>query len=94
MKKVLAITLMLLLLATAAMAAENNWRITLKADNGAGMNGTSGIQVGVYPTSLDGYDAQDGAVAGSVAPSKWRNARPSAPVPAGRSEDRPDASSC
>ncbi len=66
MKKVLAITLMLLLLATAAMAAENNWRITLKADNGAGMNGTSGIQVGVYPTSLDGYDAQDGAVAGSV----------------------------
>lgn len=60
MKKVLAITLMLVLLASAAMATETSWRLLLKADNGAGMNPGPGSYVGVYPTSLDGYDAQDG----------------------------------
>ena len=63
MKKVLAITLMLLLVATAAMAAnEASWRVLLKADNGAGGAAGSGGYVGVYPTSLDGLDAQDGSV--------------------------------
>ena len=60
MKKVLAITLMLLLVATAAMAAENSWRVLLKADNGAGQAPGSGAYVGVYPTALEGKDAQDG----------------------------------
>lgn len=66
MKKVLAITLMLLLLATAAMCAENNWRITIKADNGAGASPSPGASLGVYPTSLEGLDFQDGSVYGGI----------------------------
>lgn len=66
MKKVLAITLMLLLLATAAMCAENNWRVTLKADNGSGGSPSPGASVGVYPTSLDTLDFQDGSVYGGI----------------------------
>lgn len=62
MKKVLAITLMLLLIATAAMASETSWRIILKADNGAGASAASGAYVGVYSSAQDGLDAQDGSV--------------------------------
>jgi hypothetical protein len=63
MKKVLAITLMLLLCATAAMAANQlSWRVLLKADNGAGINPSAGGYAGVYPTSAEGLDVQDGAV--------------------------------
>jgi hypothetical protein len=61
-KKVLAITLMLLLIATAAMASETSWRITLKADNGSGGNPGSGAAVGVYPNAQEGLDSQDGTV--------------------------------
>lgn len=63
MKKVLAITLMLLLLATAAICAEDNWRVVMKADNGAGMSPSSGAQGGVTPTASDAYvstTAEDG----------------------------------
>lgn len=64
MKKVLAITLMLLLLATAATyAAENAWRVVLKADNGAGQSPASGAQAGVTATAVDAYvstTAEDG----------------------------------
>lgn len=60
MKKVLAITLMLLLLATAAMATETSWRIIIKADNGSGAAPASGSYVGVYGTGQEGLDTQDG----------------------------------
>ncbi len=61
MKKVLAITLMLLLCATVAMAAnQESWRINIKGDSGAGMDGASGASLGVYPTSSDEWDFQDG----------------------------------
>ncbi len=63
MKKVLAITLMLLLVATAAMAAENSWRILLLADDGFGNNAGSRRYVGVAPTGQEGLDSQDGATA-------------------------------
>lgn len=68
MKKVLAITLMLLLVATVAMATETSWRVKLTADNGAGMSIAPGGFAGVYPTSVDGHDGtppgygQDGGV--------------------------------
>lgn len=63
MKKVLAITLMLLLCATVAMAAnQSSWRILLKADDGLLGNPGPGAYFGVYPTSLEGLDTQDGAV--------------------------------
>lgn len=61
MKKVLAITLMLVLLASAAMATETSWRILLKCDNGAGVNPGSGTYPGVYTTSVDTLDTQDGS---------------------------------
>lgn len=62
MKKVLAITLMLLLCATVAMAAnQNSWRILLKADDGTGMAPGAGAYVGVYTTALDTKDTQDGS---------------------------------
>lgn len=64
MKKVLAITLMLLVLATAATyAAEDAWRVFLKADNGAGVSPSPGAQGGVTATAVDGYvstSAEDG----------------------------------
>jgi hypothetical protein len=63
-KKVLAITLLLLLCATVASAAnQNSWRVLLKADNGitAGGSAGPGAYVGVYPTSIEGKDAQDGS---------------------------------
>jgi len=67
MKKVLAITLMLLLCATVAMAAsQTSWRVLLKADNGAGSAAGPGAYVGVYPTSLEGLDGQDGAISGAI----------------------------
>jgi len=65
MKKVLAITCVLVLvlaLSSAVMAAENNWRIQIKADDNNGYY-ISATQVGIYPTSLDGYDGQDAAAA-------------------------------
>lgn len=60
MKKVLAITLMLLLVATAAMAAEDSWRIMLRATAPDGTAPGAGAYVGVYPTALEGKDSQDG----------------------------------
>ncbi|MDI6828432.1 MAG: hypothetical protein QME62_08120, partial [Armatimonadota bacterium] len=63
MKKVLVITCVLVLvalLAGAAFAAENNWRIRLRADNNGGLY-YSDTQLGIYPTSADLYDAQDGS---------------------------------
>jgi len=69
-KKVLAITLMLLLCAAVAMAAapnQSSWRVLLKADDGTlNQNGGSGAYVGVYPTSLEGIDFQDGAPSGAI----------------------------
>lgn len=61
MKRAVVVLLALLLLATAAMSADqNNWRVLITADDGSGGN-ASGVYVGVYPTSLEGLDAQDGA---------------------------------
>jgi hypothetical protein len=60
MKRVVVVLLALLLLAAAASASQDNWRITVKADNGAGGSPSPGTQLGVYPTSSDGWDAQDG----------------------------------
>ncbi|MDH7482940.1 MAG: PEP-CTERM sorting domain-containing protein [Armatimonadota bacterium] len=63
MKKVLVITCVLVLVALvagSAFAAENNWRFRLRADNNAGAY-MSDSQIGIYPSSLDGYDSQDGA---------------------------------
>jgi len=65
-KKVLAITLMLLLLAAAAMASETNWRVNMKADNGAGLSPSTVVSLGVYPTSIDNWDAQDGNVSAAI----------------------------
>lgn len=61
MKKVLAITCVLvlvLLVSSVVFAAENNWRFKIRADDNAGAM-YSDSQVGMYPTSLDTYDAQD-----------------------------------
>lgn len=68
MKKVLAITLMLLLCATVASAAnQSSWRVLLDADSGvANQNSGPGAYVGVYPTSIEGWDTQDGAVSGAI----------------------------
>jgi len=65
MKKVVILSLaviMVLLFTAAVQAAENNWRIQIKADNNNGYY-ISSTQVGIYPTSLDGYDGQDTAAA-------------------------------
>jgi len=48
-----------LILAGTARAAEDNWRIDLKADDGAGMGAGPAMHIGVYPTSSDGLDGQD-----------------------------------
>jgi len=60
-KKVLAITLMLLLATSVAMASETSWRIGLKCDNGAGMGSGGTSHLGVFSTSNDyaPADAQD-----------------------------------
>jgi len=65
MKKVVILSLaviMVLLFTAAVQAAENNWRIQIKADDNNGMY-ISSTQMGIYPTSVDGYDAQDTAAA-------------------------------
>jgi hypothetical protein len=62
MKRIVVVLLALLLLSTAAMSADqNNWRVFIKADDGSGMSSGSGTYVGVYPTSVDGKDTQDGS---------------------------------
>ncbi len=56
MKKVLAILCVLALILIASgttLAAEDNWRIGLKPDNGAGMGSGGTLHIGVYPTSND-----------------------------------------
>ena len=62
MKTTVIVLLVVLLLATAAMSADqSSWRVSIKADNGAGMNPSAGAYIGVYPTSLEGLDAEDGS---------------------------------
>jgi hypothetical protein len=58
-KKVLAITVMLLLCAAAAMAAADNWRIYIDADYQNGTYSGPDGQIGVYPSSTDEFDSQD-----------------------------------
>ncbi|MDH7480481.1 MAG: PEP-CTERM sorting domain-containing protein [Armatimonadota bacterium] len=63
MKKVLILSvavLMVFAISVTAQAAENNWRFKITADFGTGEY-MSSTQLGMYPTSLDGYDSQDGA---------------------------------
>lgn len=59
MRRIAAITLMLLVLATAASASETAWRLHMVVDSGSGMNGGSGFYPGVYPTSSDLFDSRD-----------------------------------
>lgn len=66
---VLVVAVVLLLaLAQVACASQDNWRLNLRADDGNGMYFTSGVQLGVYTPSDDGWDEQDGAVYGGFFP--------------------------
>lgn len=70
MRKVLTIAvaaLMVLAIVGAASATETSWRVLINADNGSGGSPAIGSYVGVYPTSLEGLDTQDGAVYGGIA---------------------------
>lgn len=61
MKRVVVVLLAVLLLTTAAMSADqNSWRVSLKADIGPSATSASTAAFGVYPTSLEGWDTQDG----------------------------------
>ncbi len=58
MRKVLTIAvaaIMVVALVGAAGAASDNWRVTVKADNGAGMSPANGAQGGANPAAIDGY---------------------------------------
>lgn len=57
MKKVLAITLMLLVCVSMAMAAENNWRLYLYADDNNGMYSGGNCTVAVATNATDGVDS-------------------------------------
>jgi hypothetical protein len=61
MKKVLILSVAVMLIfviTVSAQATESNWRFTvLSDDNNGGYTGEA--QYGMYPTSSDGYDAQD-----------------------------------
>ncbi len=83
MKKVLAITCVLvaLTLLAAAMASavdtQANWRIYIKAADTAGLNSGGDCQLGVYSSSKDGYgadgvasDSQDTRAALTQAPAR------------------------
>lgn len=61
MKRVIVVLLMLLLCVAAASATQDSWRITIKADTGASSTAAASIQLGVYPTALEGLDSQDGS---------------------------------
>ena len=57
MKKVLAVACLLLLcLGSAVSAAEDSWRISIKADNGFGGAVGPALQIGVSPTPTDPTD--------------------------------------
>jgi len=62
MRKVLTIAVavtMVLVFVGTVHAADDSWRIYLKADNGSGMGGGPSMQIGVTPTSSDGLDGTD-----------------------------------
>jgi len=60
MKKIFAITIVLLLFTvTMAVATETAWRINIKADNGSGSYYGLYDQIGVATNGTDGVDGQD-----------------------------------
>ena len=60
MKKVLAITCLLVLAASSmALAAQPHWRIYLGADDGAGQNPGPVATLGAQPGQLDDYSTSD-----------------------------------
>ncbi len=60
MKRAIPVLLAVFMLATATVSADQtSWRVLMKADNGAGGYAGPGAYVGVYPTSLEGLDAED-----------------------------------
>lgn len=68
MKRPALLIVAVLMLACTAGAAEDNWRIEVRADNGAGMAPSPpGSHLGVYLTSVDGWDAQDGTPYAGIA---------------------------
>lgn len=66
MKRLAVLAVLVLAFTCAAGAAEDNWRIAVRADNGAGLHPSYAVALGVYPTSVDGWDAQDGSVYGGL----------------------------
>jgi len=65
MKKVLAITCLLVLLtlvlgAMASAQTQPQWRFYLKADSGAGANSNGAMTIGTYSSSKDGFGTLDG----------------------------------
>jgi hypothetical protein len=50
--------MLVLVLQTPSTAAEDNWRIALKADNGAGSYSAASAMFGVHPQSSDGVDTE------------------------------------
>ena len=75
MKKLAAIAcLLVLVLSTAVMAADDDWALFLDADDGAGGNKGTKMAFGVKPAALDGWDTSDGpeaAMAISQPSTKW-----------------------
>lgn len=74
MKKVLAITCLLVLLtlvlgAMASAQTQPQWRFNLKADSGAGMNSNGAMTIGTYSSSKDGFGADGLASDGQDAKS-------------------------
>lgn len=60
------LAVLLLLAVSAALATEDSWRVRLDADDGYGYSSAIGASLGVYPASVDGWDAQDGSEYGGL----------------------------
>ena len=60
MKKVLAITCVLIIcIATSALASSTNWRLELRVSDAAGENAGSVCRLGCYSSAIDGVDVYD-----------------------------------